>query len=328
MRVKKDIMGSSNIGLLAATKEEAESYNRILGVDGSFVLKGDNFIDFQVATGQTEMQLEQDMAYYLSYVKTGDLMGVSFLGERVEPGFEINRVGYIQKEAYRGWNKATGIYKLSPRLNKYGIRRIISDLTLEYDQDLFTSDYINNWLLKYPYIAIDPMFGTISSDGDGNPEISDGTRNVNNYKAGVDVTVNMINEMIFMADFKHFAATELTGQYTGNLLTLSYSTRPINKGADFAGLFGFINGNYYNFNQKYVGQQKKFTLEGEGRLSRNFLTTLLGDFTETYAPDNHRDGRYFKLSSNSTWMFTKIFTCACMHREFWELPITTKRNLQ
>lgn len=307
MRVKKDIMGSSNIGLLAATKEQPDYYNRIFGVDGSLVLKGDNFIDFQLATGQTEMQLEQTMAYYLTYVKTGDLMGVSLLGERVEPGFVINRVGYIKKEAYRGWNKATGIYKLSPRLNKYGVRRIISDLTLEYDQDLFTSEYINNWLLKYPETVTDPMFGDVILDDEGNPEISGGTRTVKNYIAGINVTVNMINEMIFIAGYNHYTATELTGQYTGNLLTLSYSTRPINKGADFAGVFGFINGNYYNFNQKYVGRQKKFTIEGEGRLSRRFITTLLGDFTETYALDNQKDGRYFKLSSNSNFMFTKDF---------------------
>ncbi len=307
IRVKKDIMGSSNIGILAATKEQPDFYNRIFGVDGSLVLKRDNFIDFQVATGQTEMELDKTMAYNLAFVRTGDLMGVSITGERIEPGFEINRVGYIQKEAYRGWNRATGIYKFSPRLNKYGIRRITANLNLEYDQDLFTSEYINNWLGKYPGFIPDPEFGTVVEDEEGNPVISGGTRTAKNYTTGIDVTVNMINEMIFMADYKHFTATELTGQYSGNLWAFNYSTRPINKGANFAGVFGFADGTYYNFNQKYVGTQRKFTLEGEGRLSRSFLTTLLGDFTKTYTSDNKSDGRYFKLSSNSTWMFTKDF---------------------
>ncbi len=307
MRVKKDIMGSSNIGILAATKEEIDHYNRIAGIDGSFVLSGNDFIDFQVATGQTEMQLSHTIAYNLAYTRTGDLMGASFVGERIEPGFEINRVGYIKKEMYRGWNKATGIYRYSPRLNKHHIRTIIANATFEYNRDLFTSDYINSWLNKYPGFVPNPMFGTIIQDNDGMPSISDGVRTSDNYKTGVDVTVNMINEMIFHADYKHFTATELTGQYTGNLLNLSYSTRPINKGADFSGVFGYTEGTYYNFSQKYVGNQTKFTLEGEGRLTRNLLTTLLGDFTETYTLDNRRDGRYFKLSSNSTLMFTKDF---------------------
>ena len=307
IRVKKDILGSSNIGILAATKEEAGHYNRIVGADGSFVLSGNDFIDLQVATGQTEMQTDQNMAYNLTYMRTGDLIGGSFVGERIEPGFEINRVGYIQKEPYRGWNKGTGIFKVSPRINKYNLRRIIANATFEYERDLFTSDYINSWLERYPGFVPDPMFGNVIQNGDGNAIIAGGVRTSENYKTGGDVTVNMINEMIVLLDYKHFTATELTGKYSGNLFTASYSTRPINKGADFAGVFGFTNGTYYNFNQKYVGNQKKYTLEGEGRLSRSFLTTLLGDYTETYTLNNRRDGRYFKLSSNSTLMFTKDF---------------------
>jgi len=307
MRVKKDILGSSNIGILAATKEEAGRYNRIVGVDGSFVLSGYDFIDFHVATGQTEMQLDQTMAYNLIYMRTGDLMGVSFVGERVEPSFEINRVGYIQKEPFRGWDKATGIYKYSPRINKYNIRRIIVNAEFAYERDLFTSTYINNWMERYPGFMPDPMFATAIQDDDGNLFVSDGTRTSNNYRTGVDVTVNMINEMIIMADYKHFNATELTDKYSGNLFSTSYSTRPVNKGADFAGVFGFTGGTYYNFNQNYVGNQRKFTLEGEGRLSRNFLTTLQGDYTKTFTVDNKNDGRYFKLSSNSILMFTKDF---------------------
>ncbi|QGY42218.1 hypothetical protein GM418_00665 [Maribellus comscasis] len=307
MRVKKDILGSSNIGILAATKEEADNYNRIFGVDGSFVLSGNDFVDFQVATGQTEKQTEQNMAYNLIYTRTGDLMGLILTGERIEPEFEINRVGYIQKEAYRGWDNVTGTYKLSPRINKYNLRRITANATLEFDRDLFTSEYINNVLQNFPDFVPDVMFGSVTTNDEGNPVISDGSRTSNNYKVGGDLTINMINEMIIVADYKRFTATELTGQYSGNLLTLSYSTRPINKGASFAGVFGFTNDTYYNFNQKYVARQRKLTLEGEGRLTRNFLTTLIGDYTETFTTSDHKDGRYFKLSSNSTWMFTKDF---------------------
>jgi hypothetical protein len=35
------------------------------------------------------------------------------------------------------------------------------------------------------------------------------------------------------------------------------------------------------------------------------MTNLQGGYTETFNPLNKQDGRYFKLSSNSTWMFTK-----------------------
>ncbi|MDX1285504.1 MAG: DUF5916 domain-containing protein, partial [Draconibacterium sp.] len=54
LRVKKDILGSSSIGILAATKEEKENYNRIIGVDGSFLLSDNDLLDVQIATGQNE----------------------------------------------------------------------------------------------------------------------------------------------------------------------------------------------------------------------------------------------------------------------------------
>ena len=36
-------------------------------------------------------------------------------------------------------------------------------------------------------------------------------------------------------------------------------------------------------------------------------TKIQGGYAKTYDPLNEQDGKYFKLSSNSTWMFTKDF---------------------
>lgn len=307
MRVKKDILGSSSIGLLAATKEEAGHYNRILGADASFLVSENDIIDLQVATGQTELAYDKNMAYNLSYIRTGDLMGATLNMERTEPAFEINRVGYIQKESDRGWDKATGILRYSPRINKHHIRRIIANGELGFKKDIFTSRYIDRWLNKYPGFIPDGDFGTVLINGDGSRIITDGIRNVDNYSAGVDVTVSLINEMSFSSEYKIYSATELTGSYLGNSYKMSYATRPVSKGPQWAGVFSTAGGTLYNFNQKYVGTRHSFSADGEGRLSRNFLTTLQGDYTKTYNPSAENDGRYFKLSSNSTWMFTKDF---------------------
>lgn len=63
IRVKKDILGSSSVGILAATKEQANYYNRILGFDGNFLLNENDIINFQIASGQTEMEYDKNMAY-------------------------------------------------------------------------------------------------------------------------------------------------------------------------------------------------------------------------------------------------------------------------
>ena len=143
MRVKKDILKSSSLGILAATKEDADRYNRIAGLDGSFMLNSNDIVDFQIASGQNELNHNQNMAYNLAYMRTGDIFGYKFNIDRTEPGFEINRVGYIKKETDRGWNRLTGLMRYSPRINKYHIRRIITNLSYENSQDLFTAQYIN-----------------------------------------------------------------------------------------------------------------------------------------------------------------------------------------
>lgn len=307
VRVKKDILGSSSIGILAATKEEGTHFNRILGIDGSFLVNDNDLVDFQIATGQTELERKQNMAYNLSYMRTGDLMGGSFIVERIEPDFEINRIGYIKKEQDRGWNKGTGLFRYSPRINKYNVRRIIANVEYEYRQDLFTSRYIDSWLKIFPDFIPDSKFGDVVQTNDGERTVNDGVRNVSNFRTGSDITLNLMNEMSFSADYKYFSASELTGDYSGSIFKMDYKTKPLSKGADFAGIFSFLGGTLYNFDQKYVGTQRSFSIDGDGRLSKNVLTSLLGEMAKTFDPENENDGRYFKLSSNTTWMFTKDF---------------------
>ena len=304
-RIKKDILGSSSIGILAATKENQEYFNRVIGVDGSFVIKRYNILDFQVATGQNELGLDHNMAYNMSYVRTGDLMGAQISFNRIEPAFEINRIGYIKKESDRGWNKANGIFRISPRINKYNIRRIIANLKFEQSTDIFSTRYIDNWLEKNPILIPDQWFGTVTQTDSLDRYIIGGARNANNYSGGGDLTVNLINEMSIGAEYERFSATELTGDYTGDYFKVAYSTRPLKMGKRFAGTISLNSGTFYNFDQKDVGRQKGLMINGDAQVSHNMMSSMQFDFIKTFNPMNISDGKYFKLSSNSTLMFTK-----------------------
>src|SRR5690606_7806039 len=109
----------------------------------------------------TEQQNTRNKAYNLLYTHTGDLWGATVNFDRVEPAFEINRIGYIQKEADRGWNKGIALFRLSPRINKYHIRRITTNVQYEYHQDLFTTRYIEKWLERNPGFIPSPEFGAV-----------------------------------------------------------------------------------------------------------------------------------------------------------------------
>lgn len=307
LRVKKDIMGTGSIGVLAATKEEFNNYNRIFGVDGYFMLNDNSIIDFQAASGFTEQEYDKNMGYDFTYTRTGDLLGAKLNLARMEPAFEINRVGYIQKEPNRGWNKGIGTLRASPRINKYSIRRITANLEYEYNRDLFTTRYIDTWLDRYPGFVSDSKFGEIVETNNNKRTISGGVREADNFAAGADIAVNLINEMSISTQYKYFSATELTGDYNGNFFEAGYSTRPLSLGALFAGKLLASSGTFYNFDQKYVGSQRSISVDGDGRLGYNVLMKLQGGYTKTYSDDNKSDGQHFKLSSNTTWMFTKDF---------------------
>lgn len=304
VRVKKDILGSSSIGFLAETKEEKHYYNRVLGIDGSFILSGKDIVDVQVSTGQTEMEYDKNMAYVLSYLRTGDLWGITLNMEQIEPFFEINRIGYLQKEEARGWKKANGIFRISPRLQKNNLHKFITNLELEYNNDLFSDVYINNWLSHNPDKEPDKKFGTVEGMGDERV-INGGERHANNFLIGGDISLTTKIDGAVLFGYKRINATELTGSYSGNLFSFNITTRPITKGAHVAGILDANSGVMYNFHQKYVGKQKSVSIDGEGRLGKNFLTKLQGAYTQTLNPFGERDGKYYKISSNSTLMFTK-----------------------
>lgn len=306
-RIKKDILGTSSIGVLAATKEETDRYNRIVGLDGVIQVTENQKFDFQIASGQYEMGYDQNMAYKFEYLREGDLVRMQFNFDRVEPSFEINRIGYIRKEADRGWNSADAILRISPRINKYHIRRIVMNLIVNHKKDIFTSRYINRWLNSYQEFIPDEMFGTVSENAEGNRFIEGGVRNEQNLSYSGDVRFNLLSDMSITAEFQGFTATELTGKYSGNFYRISCLTRTRFSGARYTGMFSASGGTFYNFDQKYLGSQRNLAVTGNGWVTNNLIVNVQGDITRTYNNINEFDGQYYKLSTNTNLLFSKDF---------------------
>ncbi len=293
-RLKKDIFNSSSIGLLYAGKELGQSYNRVWGLDGSFVYN-QYLLDLQVAQGATEQKLQQDKAYYATLRRTGDSVGLDFLATRIEPYFQINKVGYLRKEPYRGVNRFRALLRYGPRLNRHGIRRFSVIAEPSFEQDLLTEHYILDWQSKNPFTSLHSDF----------PEKEKWA----NWSYTQSFVLELMNEMTFRGGWQTFEQTEATGAFEGQTWTFLYSTRPLSKGRRFSAAIGLDGGTFYNFDEKYVGKSQSFRISGDGRLAYNVLSELQVEFTQTRDPRSAIDGRYWQFSSYTTWMFTKDFYC-------------------
>lgn len=307
LRAKKDLFHSSSVGFLGATKENDGDYNRILGLDGSFTLTNQYLLDVQAASGTTEETGALSKAYSVQLKRTGDLFSFVALKRLIQPDFAINRVGYLRKESYRGSDLADISAQLSPRINRFGIRRITFSSAVTSRVDLLTDAYINDWLEDEPDLSPGPVFGTVLTVSDSLRTIAGGQRQFHNLSHRESVTVNFLSEAILRLGYSKFSATELTGNYRGSNWQASFGTRSINLGQRYAGIISANGGAYYNFDRKYVGTQRTLHLSGRGRLRYNVLSTLEGEATRTYDDAGRRDGEYQQLSSYTTWMFTKDF---------------------
>ncbi len=307
-RVKKDLLRSSSIGLLGATKEKAGEYNRVLGLDGSFTLTNQYLLNVQAASGATEETGALNKAYSVQLKRTGDLFSFVAHKRLIQPDFKINRVGYLRKESYRGSDLADISALLSPRIDRYGIRRIRISSAVTIRTDLLTDRYIDDWLEDEPDLEPDSVFGTVLTVPGSLRAIDGGQRQFRNLSHSESVTVIFLSEAVLRLGYSKFSATELTGNYRGGNWQASFRTRSINLGRRFSGTISANGGAYYNFSRKYVGTQRTLHLSGRGRLRYNLLSTLEGEVTHSYDDTDRRDGEYLQLSSYSTWMFTKDFS--------------------
>lgn len=305
-RLKKDLFRSSSLGILAATKEMPQNlFTRVIGLDGSFSVTSQDLLDFQIAGSETDSFSSRNMGYVAEWTRTGDNFGFVGSFERYEPFFEINRVGFLRKETFRGVQTAEGVVRISPRLNKYWMRRISLNLGLALNQDLFTDQYLNRWLIRNSGVDLDPVFGDISPGSIEEPDISSGQRHFKNLQPTVDLGTTFMNEMELGLIYKQVQATEPTGQYTGEFWTGTFSTRPVSKGVRYAGTLTYSGGTYYNFAAKYVGTRQGIRLAGDGLLTNRLSTRFQGEYTLTFDPEGNQDGKFYQVSTNTIFMFNK-----------------------
>jgi len=130
VRVQRDILSSSNIGLMyvdraANYRSNDPKYNRAGGVDWS-IYSGQNYF---IGQGVYAYNLETDNSHkggagYLEAGHYGSLVHLDLYGNYIEPDFDIDNIGFFPKVPGKGSKQGGAYSEIHPFINKAVVRRL------------------------------------------------------------------------------------------------------------------------------------------------------------------------------------------------------------
>jgi hypothetical protein len=144
-RVNRDIFKQSTIGFLLTDREFANSYNRVLGVDGRFKLNENWVAGFQAALSRTQLldgSKSSGSAYNATLSRRGRSFGYDFSYNSFSPGFHTES-GFVERTDIHDFKQVVeyrfrpeGKYLISwgPRIATQGVFDH-SGLRLDFTQD-------------------------------------------------------------------------------------------------------------------------------------------------------------------------------------------------
>ena len=289
VRVKRDILKRSNIGLLFVNKEQLGAvgigHSRVGGLDMNLALGKTYHLTGQYAGSFEPGEDSDNFAYTLDFAQRNYLWssGVGF--ERVAPHFEINQTGFLQKERNRGWQR---VYMRTSYSPYWGKHQFFSGITARISQSLYTPAYFAEWRDRNPTRTLSPDFD------------EDLFRWSAGANVGMDFRELLLDDII--AYYYRSREAELTGVFTANRYGVSLDTDSaypiaIGVGVEFA--------DYFNFGRQQAGKQRNLTFESTIRPQSNFSIELDSGYAQSLDLSGAIDGRFFVSSLRATYLFTR-----------------------
>ena len=307
IRLKKDILQRSTVGLIFANKEhleEEDGYGRVGGFDTdlfflkTYRLSGQYAMSFNPSE-DPENENPRNRAYLIELAQSNYLWNTRVRLERIDPLFEANETGFLRKERYRGWQQMNFMGTYIPQ---FGPHRAAFQVRGRASQNLFTDTYFDDWEQNNPDLTFSPEFDEDSISWNFNAGAD--WRPTESFWEGIGVSYGRSREV------------ELTEVFTTDgyeLSLLTNTSRPVSVGLD-AGI-----GNYFNFSRQAVGKQRLLALSTTIRPRSNFTIDLESGYALSLTQDDVIDGRYFTSSLRVTYLFTRdlflrVFTQAGRER--------------
>ena len=306
VRVKRDILKRSNVGMLFVNKERGGDerwHSRVGGVDMNLALGKTYHLTGQYAGSFHPGDDTDNAAYTIDFAQRNYLWSSSVGLERVAPHFEINQTGYLRKEQNRGWQRVHIRTSYSPL---WGTRQFFSGISGRVSQSLWTPEYFAAWRERNPELSLSPEFDEnllrwhVSAD------------------VGMDFRETLVDDIMFY--YYRSREVELTEVFVADGYGFSIDTNStypvaIGIGADFS--------DYFNFGRQQAGKQRSLTFESTLRPESNFSIELESGYAQSLDLSGTIDGRFFVSSLRATYLFTResflrVFAQASRERELSE----------
>ncbi len=304
IRVKRDILKRSNVGVLFVNKERGGSdrwHSRVGGVDMNLALGKTYHLTGQYAGSFYPGDDSDNSAYTVDFAQRNYLWSSSIGMERVAPHFEINQTGYLRKERNRGWQRVQMRSSYSPL---WGTRQFFSGISARLSQSLYTPEYFAEWQERNSELSLSPEFD----------------EDLLRWNVMVDVGMDFRETLIddIMVYYSRSREVELTEVFVADGYGFSIDTNStypitIGIGMDFA--------DYFNFGRQQAGKQRSLVFESTVRPQSNFSIELDTGYAQSLDLTGAIDGRFFVSAVRATYLFTResfvrMFAQANREREF------------
>ncbi len=289
IRVKRDILKRSNVGILFVNKEQPGGdgweHSRVGGIDMNLALGKTYHLTGQYAGSFYPGEDKDNFAYTVDFAQRNYLWSSSIGFERVAPHFEINQTGFLRKERNRGWQRLHTRVSYSPH---WGNRQFFSGISARLSQSLWTPEYFSEWRERNPALSVSPEFD------------EDLFRWNVSANVGIDFRETLLDDI--MAYYHRSREVELTEIFIVDGYGFSMDTNTTNPIAlgielDFS--------DYFNFGRQQAGKQRSLTLESILRPQPNFAIELDGSYAQSLDLEGSIDGRFFVSSLRATYLFTR-----------------------
>ncbi|MCH8291646.1 carbohydrate binding family 9 domain-containing protein [Candidatus Poribacteria bacterium] len=285
IRLKKDILKRSNIGVLFTNKEQEDSHSRIGGVDMNLALGKTYHMSAQYAQSFQPSEDTQNHAYVVEFSQRNYLWNTSVGLERVAPLFEINQTGFLRKEQYRGWQRANMRTTYEPQFGRFrGFFRASGDVS----QSLYTNAYFTNWQQRNPELRLSPKFD----------------EDLIAWNASIDAGVEFVESVWddIGAFYSRSREIELTDVFIANGFGFFIDT---NSSLAVSGGLQVDIGDFFNFDKQSIGKQRQLSLSSTIRPRSNFTLEFDSSYAQSLDEQRVIDGRFLVSSLRMTYLFTR-----------------------
>lgn len=285
LRIKKDVLRRSNIGIMYTGKEMDGDYSRVGGVDANITFAKTYKLQSQYAQSFHKGSNKDNSAFTLELLQSNFLWEAALELERVAPLFETNQTGFLRKEPFRGWQRLGFTTTYGPR---WGAHRAFVSGQGDIKQGIYDDAYFSNWRQNNPATNLSAKFE------------EDLVGWQSHIEAGMELTEHPLDGFSLYYERSH--NIELTDIFNANSYGFFVGTNSSRSVS--AELNGQI-GDFFNFSRQAVGKQRQLSLFSTLRPRTNLAIDLGSTYAQTLDQADEVDGRFLVGSLRTTYLFTR-----------------------